>query len=200
MFSVFLNISNFEKEWSHHHGNYIYWRRISRCMSNFVLLSFPISQQPPCFFFNSYQVQRQRWTGKIEQTKPWLIFAGKHPYPSFVCKRFDFVMSLKFWAYQFCKGSKNFLKYCRTCMLSASLIQHFGCKMLDTLEHLVEWCSKLLDHWSDLNELKLLGPFWPRDLVLLTNKEALTFVCSVLLQSTQEAVRVWKKCRWKHET
>ena len=152
------------------------------------------------FFFNSYQVQRQRWTGKIEQTKPWLIFAGKHPYPSFVCKRFDFVMSLKFWGYQFCKGSKNFLKYCRTCMLLASLIQHFGCKMLDTLEHLVEWCSKLLDHWSDLKELKLLGPFWPRDLVLLTNKEVLTFVCSVLLQSTQEAARVWKKCRWKHET
>lgn len=122
------------------------------------------------FFSNSYQVQRQRWTGKIEQTKPWLIFTGKRSYPCLVSKRFDFVMSVQFWDYHSCKGSKNFHEYCHTCMLLASLIQHFGCKVLDMLEHLVEWCSKLLDHWSDLKELRLLGPFWPfafwpRDLV-----------------------------------
>ena len=113
------------------------------------------------FFSNSYQVQRQRWTGKIEQTKPWLIFTGKHPYPCFVSKRFDFVLSVQFWDYHSCKGSKNFLKYCHTYMVLASLIQHSGCKMLDTLEHLVEWCNKLLDHWSDLKELKLWALFGP---------------------------------------
>lgn len=55
-------------------------------------------------------------------------------------------MSVQFWDYHSCTGSKIFLKYCHTCMVLASLIQHFGCKMLDTLEHLVEWYSKFLDH------------------------------------------------------
>lgn len=109
MFSVFLNISNFEKEWSHHHGNYIYRRQISRCMSNFLLLSFLISQYRRVFFSNSYQVQRQRWTGKIEQTKPWLIFTGKHPYPCFVSKRFDSDKLCSFEITTLARARKTFL-------------------------------------------------------------------------------------------